>query len=111
MVIMLSKDQILESEDLETKVVKVPEWGGDVKIASMNGVIREQFEAVLTNKSSSNIRATAAALSIVDDKGSLMFSKGEIEVLGKKSCKPLNRIYTAVMKLNSLESIEKEVKN
>jgi len=111
---MLTKDQILKSEDIVTKVVKVPEWGGDVTIASMNGVIREQFEAVLTNQSSSNstsIRATAAALSIVDVKGSLIFSKDEIEDLGKKSCKPLNRIYTAVMKLNSLENIEKEIKN
>ena len=33
---MLTKDQILESKDVEEKIVEVPEWGGSVKVRGIS---------------------------------------------------------------------------
>jgi len=35
---ILSRDAILGSDDLKKEVVSVPEWGGEVVIATMTGV-------------------------------------------------------------------------
>ena len=34
---LLSKEQILKSDDLKSEIVAVPEWGGDVKVRVMTG--------------------------------------------------------------------------
>ena len=33
---MLTREEILKAKDLKTKVVKVPEWGGDVTIQALS---------------------------------------------------------------------------
>ena len=41
----LTKDQILEANDLQSESVTVPEWGGDVLVRTMTGADRDAFEA------------------------------------------------------------------
>ena len=40
----LSRKDILEVNDLTTRVVPIPEWKGDVIIKMMTGTERDQFE-------------------------------------------------------------------
>ena len=109
---LISRDQILSASDIEYKEIDVPEWGGTVRIASMNGADREVFETVWINQAgeeTTQIRATLVALSIVDENGDRLFSPEDIEALGKKSCKALSRVFEVAQKLNGIG--EDDVKN
>lgn len=111
---MLTKDDILNKKDLKTKTVKVPEWGGDVKVSELSGYMRDQYELYSVNAKASdkrNIRAAYAAFTIVDENGDLMFTPEDIEKLGRKSGKALDRIFEAAEELNKLYSaVEDEAK-
>lgn len=103
---LLSRDDILQSVDTETKTIEVPEWGGEVIVSTMSGFARDRFETSLVGKSGGtnlvNIRAKLAAATLVDDKGKLVFSQDDIEKLGKKSCAALDRVFAASQQLNRL---------
>ena len=114
---MLTKDDILNADDQKTMVVDVPEWGGEVTIAIMSGFARDRFEASLIGKGGAtnmqNVRAKLVAASIVDDKGELMFSGGDILKLGKKSSVALDRVFSAAQEFNKItdEDVDDLAKN
>lgn len=103
---MLTKDEILNADDQQTKVINVPEWGGEVKIAIMSGFARDRFESSLvgTNGGTNmqNIRAKLVAASAVDDNGELLFSDKDILKLGKKSSIALDRVFSVAQEFNKI---------
>ena len=50
----LSRDAILQREDIKTEDVEVPEWGGTVRVRGMSGVERDAFEASLIEQPRAN---------------------------------------------------------
>ena len=117
---LLTKDQILNSDDIGHEDVDVPEWGGSVTIREMTGRDRDAFEQSTYQKNGSdyqvnlkNMRARLAAISIVDDDGVRMFSDAEVEKLAEKSAKALDRIFAACQDLNGLsgDDVEELAKN
>lgn len=109
---LLSKKDILESNDAITKTITVKEWGGDVIIATMSGFARDRFEASILGKNGgmnmTNIRAKLVAASLVDEKGNMLFTEEDIIKLGKKSCTALDKIFEEAQKLNNLGEKELE---
>lgn len=109
---MLTRDQIINADDVETMIVSVPEWGGDVKIAVMSGFARDRFESSLVGANGGtnmqNVRAKMVAASVVDDSGELMFSDSDIVKLGKKSSAALDRVFDAAQKLNKISNHDVE---
>ncbi len=103
---MLTKEQILAADDLIFEVVDVPEWGGDVRIKSMTGTERDEFEKSLITGPEKvnlgNIRARLCALCIVDDGGAPVFEQEDVVALGGKSAKALDRAFEVAQKLNGL---------
>ncbi len=114
---ILSKKDIFDSEDTTTKTINIPEWNGDVIIATMSGFARDRFESSVLGKNggmnTANIRAKLVAASVVDEKGKLMFTEDDIAKLGKKSCTALDRIFNEAQKLNALgdQEIKELAKN
>ena len=106
----LTRDQILESSDLKTATVDVPEWGGAVIVRTMTGADRDAFEQTLvitddkgTRKTDlTNMRAKLVAMTVVDDAGNRMFSEGDIVLLAKKSATALARVFDAAQVLNGM---------
>ncbi len=47
---MLTREQILQSDDLPRETVQVPEWGGEVQVRTMTGTDRDAFVASLIGK-------------------------------------------------------------
>ncbi len=105
---MLSRDQILQSDDLPRKEVLVPEWGGSVFVRTMSGSERDRFEAAHLRNPEKNFRARLAVLTVCDDKGSPLFNDADIETLGAKSSSALTRIFEAASKLNRLSKEDYE---
>lgn len=108
--LMLTKDQILNADDIQTKVIDVPEWGGEVTIKSMSGFYRDRFENSLVGKNGGanmqNVRAKLVAASIVDDKGDVMFSEKDITKLGSKSGDALDRVFAVAKSINKITDDE-----
>lgn len=101
---ILTRDEILSHSDLKIELIEVPEWGGQVRVATMSGFARDRFEASITGKNggvnTQNIRAKLAAATIVDESGIPLFDENDIVKLGKKSCAALDRIFAVAQKLN-----------
>ncbi len=106
---LLSKEAILAAQDVVTEVVEVPEWGGSVRVRGLTGAERDAFEGetiqrngrdVKTN--TRNLRARLVVLSVVDETGARLFAFHDIEALGEKSARALDRIFAVAMRLSGL---------
>lgn len=99
---MLSRDQILQADDLPRKKVTVPEWGGDVFIRVMTSAERDAFEASLTADRTTNIRARLAIKTLCDEQGNLLFTEGDEAALGAKSGSAIDRIWAESVMFNAI---------
>ena len=106
----LTKDQILEANDLSNEAVEVPEWGGTVHVRTMTGADRDQFETSMvttlpdgTRKTDlTNLRAKLVALTLVDSSGARLFEVGDVDRLGLKSAGALEKVFVVAQRINGL---------
>jgi len=114
---VLSKDQILQADDLKKETVDTPEWGGDVLVRELRGRERDAFEEgsmdSKRNISMANMRARLVAMSAIDEEGQRLFSNKEAAELGDKSATALNRLFEVCCRLSGITSddVEKLEKN
>ena len=104
----LTKAAILAFDDLKKELLTIPEWGGDVYIRVMTGIERDKYEewAINSGKSLQGIRGRIASLCLVDENGVRLFTDEDVDALGQKSAAALERIVTAVMKLNGVTTAD-----
>jgi len=112
----LSKDQILAADDMGLKEVEVPEWGGNVFVRVMTVGERDSYEnewIVNKNKGVENFRSKFLQRVLCDEKGELLFTASEIDLLAKKSARVITRIWEAAMRHNALSDgdVEELAKN
>lgn len=105
----LSRDQILAASKREYRDVAVPEWGGTVRLQSLTGTERDEFESSLTvtragksKPNTANFRARLVARSIVDDEGKTVFSPPDVVQLGQTSAAALQRVFDACNEMNNI---------
>lgn len=123
---LLTKEKILSAQDSSLEKVDVLEWGGHVFIRTMSGTERDQFEnesynvtpagpgkkpTVTMNRE--NFRARLLVRCVADESGQSLFTRKDIEALGKKSAKALDRLYDVAQRVNGLtpEDVEELTKN
>lgn len=102
---ILTRDEILAADDLKTEIVPVPEWGGSVKVRTLMGVQRDRFEASIVKGkvvSMENLRAKLVAESAVNEKGKQLFTTKDVEALGKKSARALDKVFAVAQRLSGL---------
>lgn len=102
---MLTKEQILQANDLKREVVFVPEWGGEVTVRTLTGEEKDAYEMAMYaggKKDLSNIRAGLLARAIVGDDGKRLFTDAEVQALGRKSASALDRVYSAAARLSGI---------
>lgn len=100
---MLSKEQILQADDLKKELVEVPEWDGQVWVRTLTGEELDSYETSIVGKGKSdmrNIRSRLIARCVVDQDGNRLFADNEAEQLGGKSAAALDRLYDVAMRLN-----------
>jgi hypothetical protein len=108
----LKREQILKASDIKTIEVEVPEWGGTVRVRTMTGQARQEFqEAVNTPKGKlpKNMIEALVIATAVDDSGEPLFSAADLKEISKKSSIALNRVFEAAAELNGLtdKSVDK----
>jgi hypothetical protein len=112
----LSKDAILAAEDLETRDVPVPEWGGTVRLKALSGRERDAYEASCMQdrgkqgmvRNLLNVRAKLVARAIVDDKGERVFADTDANALGQKSAAALDRLFEIAAEMSRLSEDDME---
>jgi hypothetical protein len=116
---LLGRDDILSVADRQYDAVAVPEWGGHVRLQSLTGDERDQYEdstwrsfrnrdgSVTREQTMQKARAKMVAMCAVDANGARLFTQGDVELLGKKSTVALQRLFLAAITLSSIS--EKEV--
>lgn len=109
----LTREQILQSNDMRTETVKVPEWGGEVRIGTMSGAQRDAWEQSLVGGKPGqvnleNARARLLVFCIVDDKGQPIFKLEDITQLGRKSAIAMERCARVAQRLNMMRDADVE---
>lgn len=116
----LTRDQILEANDIPQEEVDVPEWGGTVLVRGLTGEERDDFEGEVvqmrgkeTRMNLKNFRAKLVARTIVNEEGERIFSDSDVKALGKKSGLALQRVFEIAQRLSGLsdQDVEELVKN
>jgi len=115
---LLSKDAILKVDDRQVEEVEVPEWGGSVLVAGLDGAGRDAYFASMATMrqgrggrpqmgvDGENLTAKLVARCVLDpddpQRRQLMFTQQEVAALGEKSGAALDRVYTAALRLSGL---------
>ena len=108
----LTKDEILGADDLPFKDVDCPEWKGTVRVRTMTGDERDAFESSLLGpdgkptRKLTGLRALLVSLTVTNDKNERLFTEADVEALGRKSSKALNRVFAAAQSLNGLSQAD-----
>lgn len=109
---ILGAANILAASDIVQEVVATPEWGTGtgVIIQGMTGVDRDAYETSMREEDSKgrqkanfkNLRARLIAFSAVDEDGSRIFTESQVEELGNKSAKVLDRLFDTAQRLSGI---------
>lgn len=118
---LLSRDDILKADDLETEDVPVPEWAPKgtpdpsvcvVRLRMLTGTERDRFERMMNEAQTStngskkknleNFRARMVSMCAVDEDGGRLFNAADIAVLGTKSAKALSRVFDKCQEMNGV---------
>lgn len=117
---ILTRDDILAADDLSRIQVHVEAWGGDVIVRAMTGAERDLWEESIQKRKREdesfdlkNIRAELLSMVLVDESGKNLFTRGDIDALGKKAADPLTLLFDAARKLSGIneEDVEELAKN
>ena len=118
---MLTRDEILQADDIGTEIVDVSEWwGGKVKVKGLSGKERDAFENSFVHRKGKNqtvkpenIRAKLCVLTIVDNEGKRVFRDIDAETLGKKSAAPIDKVFEVASRLSGMSEadVDEMVKN
>lgn len=116
---MLTREQILKAQELKTKVINVPEWGGEIVLRQLTSLDRfsffEQLESLNEGKSKREQDLIASALFVVwtvmDGEGSRLFSDDDLPTLMASNPQVIERVAAQSGALNGVTSAEEAAGN
>lgn len=111
----LDKAAMLGAQDVKVEELEVPEWGGWVRVKALTAAERDMFEGDVVQRNGKdsrlnarNIRAKLVATAVVDEAGKNIFTVVDVEALGQKSAKALDRIFAKASELAGMRDADVE---
>lgn len=117
---LLTRDQIVETDDTQYEDIEVPEWGGSVRVVGMSGSQRDAYEASIIDQRGgerkvvlANARAKLVQRCLVGEDMRPLFTPDDVRLLGKKSAIALERVFDKARALSGMSErdMEKLVEN
>ena len=117
---MLTREQILATDNFEIEVMDVPGWGGKIRLRTMSGTARDKFDSQCVRQSvgdksvdMAGLRTLLLTLCIVGEDNKPMFDKKDIQALNDLDSRAVRDVYEKVSKINGLgeEATEEAEKN
>lgn len=106
---LLSKTDIFGADDRRYEEIAVPEWGGTVRLRSLTGEERDQYEASMVKRVGGrqvdnlrNARARLVVLAACDENGAPLFDATDAAALGRRNSAALDRLFEAACKLSGI---------
>lgn len=114
-VVYLSREAILSVDDVETRDVDVPQWGGTVRVRSISALERERLmksSMIVEGRGKNTVqkfdmptfRVKLAALAMVDGNGNRLFSERDVELLGQRNAKALETVSDVAAELAGIQN-------
>lgn len=113
---LLSRKQIDSADDIKSRDVPCPEWGGDVRVRGMTGAQRSEMEATMIAAKGQKFEVRAEALKtlrertvaacLVDADGNRLYGDKEISALGRKSAEVIQRLFDVAQELSGMNNSE-----
>lgn len=107
--VLTNKADIFGMSDTVIREVYVPEWKVTVRVRSLMGFERDDYEMSLIDQRAGNMkvefqnaRARLVALAVVDADGNRLFSDDDIPMLSTKSASALSRLFDAASALSGI---------
>jgi len=107
--VSLTREQILQAQDIKIEEVYVELWGGSVFVEGMTGTERDAFEAAIVSTKGknvqtnmTNIRAKLVSLTACDAEGNKLFTPADTKVLGAKSAAALQLVFDVACRLSGI---------
>lgn len=121
----LTREQILQAQDIQTVPVEVPEWGGVVYVKTLTALERSTLEKELVEMRANGspgrirlekLRGALVALASCDENGQRLFSEKDIPAIEQKSAAAVDRIVeaaqkAAAMNAGDIDELAGELKN
>jgi hypothetical protein len=112
----ISRQEIIDAQDIKTMDVEVPEWGGTVTVKAMSVGDRDAFTVWVSDRegrvSAQDFMAKMVAMCLIDEKGNRMFSDDELPLISAKSIPAIERIFKVVQDLSGMRKADlEEAKN
>ena len=112
----LTKADIFKADDLPTKDMDIPEWGGTLTVRTLTGIERDEWESAFVNQDKIAIRGLKARLvqlTTMNGDGQQMFTKADLQKINSKSASVIDRIFQVSQRLSGLtkEDAEEMVEN
>ena len=112
----LTRAEVFEVDDLKIEDVKVDEWfGGTLRVRGLTGQGKDDYQISLmvspgrtAEVNMQNASAKLVALCVIDEDGDLLFKEGDVLLLGKRSGKALDRVFSVAQRLSGLTSKDVE---
>jgi hypothetical protein len=117
---LLGRAEILGKDDRTYQDVRVREWNGTVRVQSLTGTERDQWEEACQEQkgkekifSTKQLREKLLSFCLVDAEGKKLFSEGDIALLADKNASALTRLFDVARKLNGIgaQDVEELTKN
>ena len=109
---ILSRDQILQVQDLESTEVEVPDWGGAVRVRMLTQQESDTFQQFCTDRVKGSgptrridirgMKVRLVILCCVDAEGKPLFTDKDAEALNAKSGRAIDVVFEAARKLNGI---------
>lgn len=114
---MLSLDEIIAVDDLQTEDVHVPEWGGWVTVHGLTGRDRDAFDirfgdqhGVIRPAQMDNFRAWLVAHTLAEPGTDPAKLLPKVDALGAKSAVALERVFDVAARLSAVGPSDFEAK-
>ena len=102
---ILTREAILEAQDLKRETISVKRWGGEVIVTEMTAARRLEFERLFTEVEN-RMRVLLVAFAVVDEAGKPLFSVKDVEALGEKNFRAVYRVSQVALRLNRVGEAE-----
>lgn len=108
---LLSREAILDAQDVTIEQVEVPEWGGFVFVRSLSAKDRDTLESSMVQQKGKTRTVTLDDFSaklfvatVCDQEGNLLFSESDVPSLSRKSAAAVRRVLEVAQRLSGMNA-------
>jgi hypothetical protein len=106
---LLGIDEIVEAQDIQFTEVEVPEWGGTIRLGSLDAGELINFIEANDGPAKRNAGLRLIIKSLVNEDNKRIGTDAHLEHFKKKNAKVCSRLVDEILKLNGLDAKGKDV--